>query len=132
MKISEVSKFLGVPVSTIRYYEKKKIIPKPTMVGGNRSFSGHDIKIISFVRDAQSVGFSLKEIAQLVNNDSSVTDYAEQLVELATHHRKTLRLQIEKLNKIDLVLAEMESCQCRCVKQCNISGLIGDYLEPPR
>lgn len=120
---------LGVPVSTIRYYEKNAIIPKPATIKGARSFAESDIKVISFVRDAQSVGFSLKEIAELVNNDPTLTDYATHLVTMAKKHRETLRNQIAKLKKIDLVLAEMESCQCRCVNQCDISGLIGDHLE---
>ena len=129
MRISDVSKRLGVPVSTIRYYEKNAIIPTPTKIDGVRSFAENDIKIISFVRDAQSVGFSLNEIAQLVNNDPDLSDYAQHLVALAKQHRKTLREQIAKLNKIDVVLSAMESCQCSCIKECDISGLIGDYLD---
>ncbi len=132
MRISDVAKRLSIPVSTIRYYEKQSIIPVPNKVSGARSFSESDIKIISFVRDAQSVGFSLKEVAALVNNDPGLTDYATHLAALSKKHRETLRHQIAKLKKIDVVLAAMESCQCCSVNECDISALIGEYLDTPK
>jgi len=118
MRISDVAKSLGIPVSTIRYYERKGIIPTPAREGKNRSFSDKDVRAIQFVRDAQSVGFSLKAIFELLSDNWD----SANLSQLATQHRQTIRQQIETLQRMERALSMLESCRCRTLDQCNLQA----------
>lgn len=121
MRISDVAEVVNIPVSTIRYYERKGIIPKPARHGRNRSFSDKDIRAIQFVRDAQSVGFSLKEISELLRENWDATNLAQ----LAAQHRQTIRKQIETLQRMERALSLLESCRCCTMDQCNLqAGLL--------
>src|SRR5438874_8816598 len=58
----------GVNVETIRYYERHGLLPKPPRThSGYRVFSEDAIVRLRFVKHAQELGFSLKEIKELLN-----------------------------------------------------------------
>ncbi|MEJ6348937.1 MerR family transcriptional regulator [Holzapfeliella sp. He02] len=66
--ISEVSKKVGLPISTIRYYDKKELIPniqKNTL--GVRQFSEDNLEIIQMIEHLKQSGMSLKRIKQFVD-----------------------------------------------------------------
>lgn len=116
MRISDIAKAVGIPVSTIRYYEREGIIPKPARDGRNRRFSDKDLRAIQFVRDAQSVGFSLSDISDLVGNDWDSAGIAK----LAKRHRQTIRDRIETLKRVERALSALEGCRCSTMDQCNL------------
>lgn len=123
MRISDVAKAVGIPVSTIRYYERAGIIPKPARDGRNRSFSDKDLRAIQFVRDAQSVGFSLSDISDLVGDEWDSASIAK----LATQHRQTIRTRIETLKRVEHALSALEGCRCNTMDQCNLHvGLLSE------
>ena len=67
--IGKAAKQAGVGVETIRFYERKGLIaqpPKPA-VGGFRDYPGETLARIRFIREAQELGFSLHEIAELLS-----------------------------------------------------------------
>ena len=125
MRISDVANAISIPVSTIRYYERKGIIPEPARVGRNRSYSEKDVSALQFVRDAQSVGFSLKEIAELLRDDWD----AANLAQLAAQHRQTIQQQIQTLQRVEHTLSLLESCRCRTIEQCNMQAGLRQHSE---
>ena len=57
----------GVNVETIRYYERHGLLPKPPRThSGYRIFSQDAVKRLRFIKHAQDLGFSLKEIKELL------------------------------------------------------------------
>jgi MerR family transcriptional regulator, copper efflux regulator len=57
----------GVNVETIRYYERHGLLPKPPRThSGYRIFSDDSVKRLRFIKHAQDLGFSLKEIKELL------------------------------------------------------------------
>ncbi|MCA9645457.1 MAG: MerR family transcriptional regulator, partial [Myxococcales bacterium] len=67
MTIGELAKMCGVGVETIRYYERRGLIPDPRpRKVGYREFSNDDVRRVRFVKQAQGLGFTLKEIAELL------------------------------------------------------------------
>ena len=55
---------VGVSADTVRYYEKKNVLPKPLRTdGGYRLYPPESVERIAFVRNAMRFGFTLKEIA---------------------------------------------------------------------
>lgn len=66
-RIGEVAQRAGVSVDTIRYYEKRKLLPpSPRSEGGFRLFAVETIERVRFIKQAQEIGFSLDEIRALL------------------------------------------------------------------
>lgn len=66
-KIGEVAKELSVNTDTLRYYEKIHLLGViKRSENGIRLYSEDDIARVTFIKQAQKVGFSLEEIAQLL------------------------------------------------------------------
>lgn len=117
MRISDVAAQTGIPISTIRYYEKRAIIDKPHRNGRDRSFSQQDVRAIQFVRDAQSLGLKLDDIATLLKGSWSTGEMAK----VAATHRQSIRARIAALHRIDAVLAALESCRCASFADCTLT-----------
>ena len=67
LRIGEIAQRAGVSVGTIRYYEKRKLLPiSPRSVGGFRLFAVETIERVRFIKQAQEMGFSLDEIRTLL------------------------------------------------------------------
>lgn len=67
MTIGQLAKAAGVGVETIRYYQRRGILPTPSKpLGGHRHYSEGALKILAFIRRGQQMGFSLEEIAVLM------------------------------------------------------------------
>ena len=68
MTISRAAQAAGVGVETVRFYERKDLIeqpPKPA-ASGFRSYPEETIERIRFIRQAQELGFSLREVRELL------------------------------------------------------------------
>ncbi|MGV3512092.1 MAG: MerR family transcriptional regulator [Novosphingobium sp.] len=75
MTISELAKGAAVGVETVRFYQRKGLLddPRPSHSGrqGRRHYGAEDLRRLRFVRSAQSAGFTLAEIAELLALDAS-------------------------------------------------------------
>lgn len=67
--ISRAAKAANVNVETVRFYERKGLIAQPAKpaAGGMREYDDDTVSRIRFVRQAQEIGFSLREIAELLS-----------------------------------------------------------------
>ena len=66
-KTSEVAKQGGVNLETIRYYERRGLLPKPSRTpAGYRAFGTDAVRRLRFITHAQELGFSLKEVKELI------------------------------------------------------------------
>ena len=78
MTIGQVAKQSGVGVETIRFYQKQGLIAEPSRPpNGFRKYSLEVVQQIRFIRRAKELGFSLKDIADLMlfrNQDSPCCD----------------------------------------------------------
>lgn len=67
LTISELAASAGVNVETVRFYERKGILPRPPRTAaGYRQYSDADRWRLAFIRRAKLLGFSLQEIAELL------------------------------------------------------------------
>ncbi|EGP5396218.1 MerR family transcriptional regulator, partial [Enterococcus faecium] len=61
--ISSFSEKCGVNKESIRYYERKNLLPEPDRTNsGYRVYSEEDVKRVKFIKHLQEIGFSLNEI----------------------------------------------------------------------
>lgn len=67
LTIGELARAAGVKVATLRYYERRGlIIPPPRSPGGYRLYTPQALERVRFIKSAQALGFSLREIAELL------------------------------------------------------------------
>ena len=68
LTIGQVTKRAGINLQTIRYYERQGILaPVSRTDAGYRMFSSESVRRIRFIKRAQELGFSLKEIKDLLS-----------------------------------------------------------------
>ena len=68
MRSSQVAAEAGVNVQTLRYYERRGLLPEPERSGaGYRSYPTQAVRTVRFVKSAQLLGFSLEEIEVLLD-----------------------------------------------------------------
>lgn len=61
----------GVGVETIRFYQRKGLLTQPTRESGIRRYGSEDLRRLRFVKHAQTAGFTLEEIKELLMLDAS-------------------------------------------------------------
>jgi len=70
--IGGLAKAANVGVETVRYYQRRGLLPEPARPPGEiRRYSEEDVKRLRFIRSAQAAGFTLKEIGELIALDAS-------------------------------------------------------------
>ena len=100
MNIGELAKRVGVNVQTLRYYEKVGLIPIPHRWADSnyRDFNEDYVKMIRFIISAKELGFTLREIKELlelkIEPDSAcdeVKDLVEEKLAAVEEKLKTMR-----------------------------------------
>lgn len=68
LTVGKVAKEASVNIETIRFYEKKGLLPKPPRSrSGYRQYSPETVSRVRFIKRSQELGFSLEEIAELLS-----------------------------------------------------------------
>ena len=100
MWISQTAKEAGVNAQTLRYYERRGLLPKPSRRGsGYREYSPDAVRLVRFIKRAQTLGFSLDEIEELA-----------RLRDVGRGERHRVRAIAErKIGEIDRKIAQLQS-----------------------
>lgn len=106
--IGEAAVRAGVSAKTIRFYEEAGII-KPAARGSNRyrGYSEADVQTLSFVRRARALGFSLRDVASLLELYSNDRRASRDVKRLALKHVVELDRKLEELTAIRNTIAEL-------------------------
>src|SRR6266511_6093298 len=98
LTIGKVARRVGIRPSAIRYYEKQDIL-QPTVRGANgyRTYSDEAVKLLLFVKRAQSLGITLKEIKPLLNLASQGQQPCAHVKQLARQHLRDIDQKIREL-----------------------------------
>ena len=117
MTIAKLAEAGGVGVETVRYYQRRGLLIEPARPGGTgfREYSASDVRRLRFIRQAQTAGFTLDEIGELLALDA--TDDWSRARELAQ----------SRLAALDANIAEMMSARqalARLADECG-SGSVG-------
>jgi Hg(II)-responsive transcriptional regulator len=129
LSTSEVAKVCNVNVETIRYYERRDLLPEvPRTESGYRIFSTEIVDRIKFIKAAQELDFSLSEIKKLISiteNDSSVT--SQEIQQFAEDKLTEIESKISGLKSVKSILHDlMDRCSgkgpiCECPIIQNLS-----------
>ncbi|QDK42357.1 Cu(I)-responsive transcriptional regulator [Bacteriovorax stolpii] len=113
MNIGEAAAISGVSAKLIRYYESLGIVPKAGRSDtGYRIYKESDVHILSFVKKARSLGFSMKEIKKLVSLWRNKSRASSEVKNLAQIHIKQLESKIHELQMMTNTLKHLSNnCQ---------------------
>ncbi|MFZ5506623.1 MAG: Hg(II)-responsive transcriptional regulator [Pseudomonadota bacterium] len=96
----------GVNVETIRYYQRKGLLPEPDKPYGSiRRYEAKDVARVRFVKAAQRLGFSLDEVAGLLRLDDGT--HCDDARELAEAKLADVRTKLKDLRRIESALAAL-------------------------
>ncbi len=113
LKIGEVATEADVNVQTLRYYERRGLIPEPQRTrAGYRLYPPETIQLVRFIRRAQELGFSLAEIEQLLELRVDRVSSCEEVQELAEAKIVTIDEKVRQLSALKQALGVLiHSCQ---------------------
>ncbi len=107
--IGQAARAAGVNVETIRYYERRGLIAQPPTPreGGARRYSTATVRCLRFIKDAQRIGFSLSEIAELLSLRARADASCGDVRNLAVQKRREVQDRLERLRRIAGVLDDL-------------------------
>ncbi len=132
LTIGALAKQANVNKETIRYYQKQGLIIEPQKpLNGFRHYPASTIERLLFIKRAQQLGFSLKEIKQLLLLGEKNCQDVQQL---AKAKRDKIEQQIKSLQQINSVLNDMinqcdnnnDTDDCRLISALSKQG----FLQP--
>ncbi len=122
LTIGKLAKEAGVNLETVRYYERRGLLPKPprSTSSGYRQFPEDAARRLRFIRRAQELGFSLKEVGELLSlrvsrrttsaairarAEAKVADIQEKIRSL-----ESMKKTLQKLTKVCDGCAPLAEC----------------------
>jgi len=108
MNIGEAARHSGVSAKMIRHYEEIGLIPKASRSYSNyRTYSGKDVHTLRFIRQARSLGFSIKQIEQLLGLWRNQRRPSGKVKALALAHIAELDARISELEAMKRTLGAL-------------------------
>jgi len=113
MTRSELAKKCGVNIETLRYYEKRRLInPPPRSPNGYRMYSDEDVVKTRFIKSARNLGFTLKEVSDLMKWRVDKKKSCDSVIVKAKEKRKEVDQKIKDLKSMQKVLGQLiEKCE---------------------
>ena len=122
MNISQAAKLTGLSAKQIRDYEKLGLLKAGTRtLSGYRYYEENDLARLRFIRPSRDVGFSLQQIAQLLQLQDNPHRNSREVKQLTARHIETLNAQIHALQKMVSELQRWhDNCQGNDCPECSI------------
>ncbi|MET1025385.1 MAG: MerR family transcriptional regulator [Pseudoxanthomonas sp.] len=107
MNIGQLARQTQVPIDTIRYYERQRLLPEPPRsTGGYRRYAEDDVARLNFIRRAKGLGFTLEEIGELLTISAGRGDMAA-VKEAASRKLSQVEQRIDELARVRNALKVM-------------------------
>lgn len=118
LTIGEFGALAGVSVETIRFYQRKRLLPEPPRPTGSiRRYGAADVDRLRFIRSAQSLGFSLDEVAELLKLEDGA--HCQEASSLAEAKLVEIRKKLAALSRMEAALSGLvQACRVGRGKVC--------------
>ena len=108
MNIGTAARHSGVSAKMIRHYEEIGLIPKAARsYSGYRTYTDNDVHTLRFIRQARSLGFSIKQIEQLLGLWRNQRRPSSKVKALALSHIAELNARIAELQAMKRTLQSL-------------------------
>ena len=116
LSIGELAERAQVNIQTIRYYERRALLPEPERTASNyRVYSGSTVQRVRFIKRAKELGFTLTEIKELLDLRSSASSCCE---DVRARSKAKIRDIEEKLRSLEAMRAALT----KLVRACSGEG----------
>lgn len=132
LTIGALAKRVGVPIDTIRYYEREGLLPEPARrASGYRSYGEGSVAQLRFIRRAKALGFTLEEIGELLRLSTDRLGGVEAIKQRARHRLLAIEARIAEFERIrDGLRALIDACPGRGRPgQCPILRALNDEVS---
>jgi len=117
MQIGEVAKRTSLTVDAIRFYEKRRLLPKALRSAGRfRLYGASTIERLHFIQQMQGLGFSLREVGELIQLRERKVDACETVRQLLTAKLADVRAKMRELRRLE---RELEADFRKCSRELN-------------
>lgn len=133
MRTAEVAHRAGVNTQTLRYYERRGLLPVPTRsAAGYRSYGPEAIRIVRFVKQAQRLGFSLADIQALLGLAAGGPESCDAARDVAVSKITELDAKISQLTAMRDSLHTLVATCDRPIndRECPLLHALADLGEP--
>lgn len=134
MKIGEVAALAGVPVATVRYYERRGLIAEAERTpSGYRQCDADTARRLQFIKHAQALGFALEDIQQMLELRSDDQAACARIEALTRDKVHTVRQRLTELQRLERTLQDLVGACARheLTEPCPVLAVLGD-AEPSR
>lgn len=120
MKIGDLADRTDVSIQTVRYYERRGLIPEPPRTdGGFRTYPERTISRIRFIKRAQKLGFTLGEIGELLALRGGSETASDEV-------RRTASAKLEEIEEKLRALEEIRDALSGLIRRCEEAAPTGD------
>ena len=119
MRVGEVAARAGVNVETLRYYERRGLLPEPERApSGHRSYDEETVRFLLAIKEAQAVGFTLAEIGEYLRAARRSTSPSEALRVRMAAKIDEIDERMAGLRRMRDELARVVGCACDSLDRC--------------
>lgn len=98
--IGQVSEMFGLPVSTLRYYDRQGLFPGLERVSGIRRFGDRELETLRIIECLKRSGLEIRDIRQFIDWCQQGPATFEQRHALLQRQRETVEAELERLNRV--------------------------------
>lgn len=129
--IGQVSEMFGLPISTLRYYDRQGLFPGMERSSGIRRFGDRELETLRLIECLKRSGLELRDIKQFIDWCQQGPDTYGQRRELLVKQRETVEAEIERMSRV----LDMLKFKCwfyeRCIQDgtdARVRALLPDQL----
>ena len=119
VRVGEVAERAGVNVETLRYYERRGLLPEPERTpSGHRRYDDETVRFLRAIKEAQAVGFTLAEIGEYLAAARRAGSPSEALQSRMATKIDEIDARIAALRRMRDELARVVGCACSSLDHC--------------
>jgi redox-sensitive transcriptional activator SoxR len=119
VRVGEVARRAGVNVETLRYYERRGLLPAPERTpSGHRRYDEETVRFLGAIKEAQAVGFTLGEIEEYLGAARRSAAPSEALRVRMAAKIDQIDGRIASLRRMRDELARVVGCACASLDHC--------------
>jgi redox-sensitive transcriptional activator SoxR len=125
VRVGEVAERAGVNVETLRYYERRGLLPVPDRTpSGHRRYDEETVRFLRAIKEAQAVGFTLAEITEVMGAARRSSSPSEALRVRAATKIDEIDGRIAALRRMREELARVVGCACTSLDHCTCGASV--------
>jgi Hg(II)-responsive transcriptional regulator len=128
MRIGELAQRAEVNVQTLRYYERRGLLPAPTRrPSGYREYAPDTVSLVRFIKRAQELGFSLRDVGELIELRKNPARNRAAVRAVGVRKLADVAARIRRLTAMQRALEQLvKACECAEATCCPIIEALND------